>query len=179
MLNKQEYFTGPGFSFLLFHNNYQVGFQGGLQMILHDERVLDSGDLLLVPKQGQQRQELRVLRREADSARGSATVYGEVERWKSGYRLISRTDGRSIFISLKLDRPIDWRTVEQAGFKICLYPWHLFFQDIPERVGERRLPATVHRKSHAVRAGKDAENRSGRSPAQLHDLASGWNVDDR
>jgi len=31
-LNEQEYFSGPGFSFLLFHNNYQVGFQGGLQM---------------------------------------------------------------------------------------------------------------------------------------------------
>jgi hypothetical protein len=54
-LNEKEYFEGPGFSFLLFHNNYQVGFQGGLQMILHDERVLDSGDLFLVPKQGQER----------------------------------------------------------------------------------------------------------------------------
>jgi hypothetical protein len=25
-LNEQEYFAGPGFSFLLFHNNYQVGY---------------------------------------------------------------------------------------------------------------------------------------------------------
>ena len=33
ILNKQEYFSAPGFSFLLFHNNYQVGFQGGLQMM--------------------------------------------------------------------------------------------------------------------------------------------------
>ncbi len=53
VLNEKEYFEGPGLSFLLFHNNYQVGFQGGLQMILNGERVLDSGDLLLVPRGGE------------------------------------------------------------------------------------------------------------------------------
>ncbi len=46
-LNEKEYFSGPGFSFLLFHNNYQVGFQGGLQMILHDERVLEYADRMV------------------------------------------------------------------------------------------------------------------------------------
>ena len=125
-LNEKEYFEGPGFSFLLFHNNYQVGFQGGLQMILHDERVLDSGDLFLVPKQGQERPALRVLRREVDRAQGTAAVFGEVEGSKLGYRLTVRNDGRSIAITLKLDRPIDWRLVEQAGFKICLYPGTYF-----------------------------------------------------
>src|SRR6516165_368564 len=91
-LNEQEYFSGPGFSFLLFHNNYQVGFQGGLQMILTDERVLDSGDLFLQPKRGQVRPELRALRRVVDRTHQSATVFGEIEGWNSGYRLITRTD---------------------------------------------------------------------------------------
>ncbi len=121
-LNDLEYFAGPGFSFLIFHNNYQVGYQGGLQMILNDERVLDSGDLLLTTKPGQARPELRVLRREVDRAHETATVFGEIEGWNSGYRLISRTDGRSITVTLKLDRPLDWSKVEQAGFKIALYP---------------------------------------------------------
>jgi hypothetical protein len=101
VLNEQEYFSGPGFSFLLFHNNYQVGFQGGLQMILADERVLDSGDLFLMPKRGQGRPELRVLRRVVDRAQQSATVFGEIEGWSSGYQLITKTDGRSILITLK------------------------------------------------------------------------------
>jgi hypothetical protein len=125
-LNEKEYFAGPGFSFLVFHNNYQVGYQGGLQMILNEERVLDSGDLLLVPKQGQQEPELRVLRREVDRAQQSATVFGEIEGWSSGYRLITRTDGRSIFITLKLDKPLDWSRVEQAGFRMAIYPGTYF-----------------------------------------------------
>ena len=31
VLNEKEYFEGPGIKFLLFHNNYMGGFQGGLQ----------------------------------------------------------------------------------------------------------------------------------------------------
>ncbi|MBZ5564582.1 MAG: glycoside hydrolase family 9 protein [Acidobacteriia bacterium] len=121
-LNEQEYFSGPGFSFLLFHNNYQVGYQGGLQMILNDERVLDSGDLFLQPKHGQPRPELRVLRREVDRAHSQATVFGEIEGWSSGYQLKVGSDGDSIFITLKLDHPLDWSKIEQAGLKINLYP---------------------------------------------------------
>lgn len=147
VLNQQEYFSGPGFSFLLFHNNYQVGFQGGLQMILHDERVLDSGDLLLETKPGRQRPELRVLRREVDRGRGSATVVGEVEGWKSGYRLILRTNGDSISVKLKLDRPIDWSEVEQAGFKICLYPGTYFSKTYQSESGSGVFPQQFTGKS--------------------------------
>jgi endoglucanase len=139
-LNEKEYFEGPGFSFLVFHNNYQVGFQGGLQMILNDERVLDSGDLLLVPKEGQVHPTLKPLRRDADRTRQTATVFGEVEEWKMGYQLVSRTDGRSMFVTLKLDRPIDWRLVEQAGFKICLYPGTYFSKSYKGEAGSGVFP---------------------------------------
>jgi hypothetical protein len=44
-LNEKEYFEAPGFVFLVFHNNYMSGNQGGLQMVQNGERVLDSGDL--------------------------------------------------------------------------------------------------------------------------------------
>ena len=60
VLNEKEYFEAPGFSFLVFHNNYQVGHQGGLQMIQNGERILDSGDLLVMMKSGAPA-ELRVL----------------------------------------------------------------------------------------------------------------------
>jgi hypothetical protein len=147
VLNEQEYFSGPGFSFLLFHNNYQVGFQGGLQMILNDERVLDSGDLFLLLGQGEQRPELRVLRREVDRARGLATVFGEVAGWNSGYQLGVRSDGRSIFITLKLDRPLDWSKVEQAGFKISLYPGTYFSKSYQGDAGGGVFPQQYTGKS--------------------------------
>jgi len=121
-LNDKEYFEGPGFSFLLFHNNYQVGFQGGLQMILHGERVLDSGDLLVVRKGERGFTELRPVRRVVNRSQSLATVHGEIPAWNAGYQLICRTDGQRIFVTLKLEKPIDWSQVEQAGLRMALYP---------------------------------------------------------
>jgi hypothetical protein len=83
-LNEKQYFEAPGFSFLLFHNNYQVGFQGGLQMIQAGERLLDSGDLFILPEKGGML-ERRVIRRTVDAA--SATVFGQAPAWKLGYEI--------------------------------------------------------------------------------------------
>ena len=44
-LNPDGYFRGPGFNFLVYHNAYIGGRQGGLQMLLHGTRVLDAGTL--------------------------------------------------------------------------------------------------------------------------------------
>lgn len=140
VLNEQEYFSGPGFSFLLFHNNYQVGYQGGLQMIMNDERVLDSGDLFLQSKRGKHEPQLQVLRREVDRAQGRATVFGRIQGWDSGYQLQVRTDGQSIFITLKLDRPLDWSKVEHAGFKINLYPGTYYTKSFQGDAGSGVFP---------------------------------------
>jgi len=139
VLNEKEYFSAPGFSFLLFHNNYQVGYQGGLQMIRQDERLLDSGDLYLVPKGGQP-VELRILRREVDRAQAAATVFGEIPGAGSGYRLLCRTDGRRILVTLRLDRPIDWSRYSAAGFKIALYPGAYFSKSFVAETGSGVFP---------------------------------------
>ncbi len=120
-LNDKEYFEGPGFSFLVFHNNYEVGYQGGLQMIENGERVLDSGDLLLVPKPGQRPASQRVLRRVVDRAAGTATVFGDLGDL-GGYRLVCRADGSRMAITLALDEPVNWSRFAQGGFRIALYP---------------------------------------------------------
>lgn len=121
VLNQQEYFEAPGFSFLLFHNDYQVGYQGGLQMIENGERVLDSGDLLLVPKNGQPSPAQNVVSRVVDRANRSGTVFGELGNL-GGYRLICRATDARILITLALDRPIDWSRFQQAGLRLALYP---------------------------------------------------------
>ena len=140
VLNEKEYFSGPGFSFLLFHNNYQVGYQGGLQMIMNDERVLDSGDLFLDPKVGQPAAELQVLRREVDRSQGVATVFGRIQGWDSGYQLIVKTDGQSISITLKLDHPLDWSRIERAGFKINIYPGTYYTKSFQGDAGSGIFP---------------------------------------
>ncbi|MGD0127781.1 MAG: glycoside hydrolase family 9 protein [Terriglobia bacterium] len=153
-LNDLEYFSGPGFSFLLFHTNYQVGYQGGLQMILNDERVLDSGDLFLETKSGERRPQLRVLRREVNPAQGLAIVYGEIADWNSGYRLEVRSDGRSIAITLKLDRPLDWNKVERAGLKINIYPGVYFSKSYQGDAGGGVFPQQYTGKSLLYGPGK-------------------------
>ncbi len=120
-LNDKEYFEAPGFSFLVFHNNYQIGYQGGLQMIENGERVLDSGDLLLVPKPGEKPVPQRVLRRVVDRAAGTATVFGDLGAL-GGYRIICQADGDRMMVTLELDRPVDWARFAQAGFRVALYP---------------------------------------------------------
>lgn len=121
-LNEKEYFEGPGIKFLLFHNNYMGGFQGGLQLVQNGERVLDTGTILLRMKQGSGAARPAVARREVDRSTGAATVIGEIPEFGSGYRLTTRTDGRRLFVRLRLDKPLDWSKVEEAGFQISLFP---------------------------------------------------------
>jgi endoglucanase len=146
-LNEKEYFSAPGFSFLVFHNNYQVGKQGGLQLIQQDERLLDSGDLLLVPKEGSLPEQI-VLKRTVDRSARSAIVFGEVTGWHLGYQLTCQSDGKNIQVRLKLDKPLDWTKVSQAGFKILIYPGAYFqrsfqtdnnFGVFPQSINERQL----------------------------------------
>ncbi|MFN7992669.1 MAG: glycoside hydrolase family 9 protein [Bryobacteraceae bacterium] len=120
MLNDREYFSGPGFAFLNFHNNYMVGNQGGLQMIQSGERILDSGDLFVEAK-GQDTGSV-VTRRVVDRSTGAVTVFGRVSGLQIDYRLVIRTDGSHIFVKMNLDRPLDWSKIQSAGFRIRLYP---------------------------------------------------------
>jgi hypothetical protein len=165
-LNEKEYFEGPGFSFLVFHNNYQVGYQGGLQMLQREERLLDSGDLFLNPKRGDPEDaSRRVLKREVDREHATATVYGEVSGFKLGYRLITRTDGARIFVTLKLDRPIDWNRVEQAGFRIFLYPGAYFSKSFQSEGGSGVFPQQFFQPvlaggTHVLRVAQEDPGRS-------------------
>ncbi len=121
-LNSKEYFSAPGFSFLMFHNNYQVGFQGGLQMIQNGDRILDSGDFYVFSHEGERPGRQVALRRLVDSERSTATVEGEVEDWKLKYNLICGTDGEKISVTLRVLAPPPWERIRESGFRIWIYP---------------------------------------------------------
>jgi endoglucanase len=121
VLTEKEYFEGPGFVFLIYHNNYS-GMQGGLQMIQNGERLLDSGSLLLTAKGSAVRVVNRILRRTVDRERSTATIFGEVTDLKLGYQLVCRADGDRMIVTLRFDRPLDWSRIQEAGFQIFLYP---------------------------------------------------------
>ena len=120
-LNPQEYFEGPGFSFHPYHNDYRAGHMSGLQMIQNGERLLDSGDLYLEAKPGGAAPVWSVSAREVDQATGTVTVKGNVEGMGE-YRLVTRTDGRKILVSLRLPQTMDWNRIQGAGLRFALYP---------------------------------------------------------
>ncbi len=103
-LTEKEYFEGPGFVFLVFHN-HNSGMQGGLQIIQKGERLLDSGGPFLAAKGGGGGRGASggVLRRVVDREQSTATVFGEARGVNLGYQLICRTDGRRMFVRLKFD----------------------------------------------------------------------------
>jgi endoglucanase len=140
VLNAKEYFGGPGFAFLLFHNQYLGGMQGGLQMILNGDRILDSGDFYLVPRDGSQPPGLRALRRVVDRQAGTATVFGEIEIWNAGYRLLSRTDGKQISVQLQVDDSLDRQRISEAGLRIYIYPKSYFSEACTSDAGSCVFP---------------------------------------
>jgi hypothetical protein len=129
VLNEREYFEAPGFAFLLFHNNYQEGFFGGLEMIQGGERVLAAGDLMLKRKGDQEHTanpgpatNYATLTRQSDPQHATATVRAKTLRSNTSYRLICRTDGKRLYISVALEQPINWEDIAEAGFRIYLDP---------------------------------------------------------
>jgi hypothetical protein len=138
-LNEKEYFEAPGFFFLVFHNNYMVGYQGGLQMVQNGERLLDSGDLYVRLRQGGEVPRL-VFRRTVDRSARTAVVHGRLEGRETAYRLVVRSDGRSIVVRLELEGALDWSEVAEAGFRIHLYPAAYFSRSYQGEPGAGVFP---------------------------------------
>jgi len=119
-LAEKEYFEGPGFVFLVYHNN-DSGNRGGLQMMQNGEWLLAS-DLLIAGQGSRSRTSARILRREVDRDRSTAPIFGEVSGSALGFQLICRSDGARIFVNFKIDGQPDWNQIRQAALRMYLYP---------------------------------------------------------
>ena len=138
-LNEKEYFEGPGFFFLAFHNNYMPGYQGGLQMVQNGERILDSGDLYVRLRHSGEVPRL-VFRRTVDRTAGAATVHGRLDGLETAYRIVTHSDGRGMIVRLELDGALDWSAVAEAGFRIHLYPGAYFSRSYQGETGAGVFP---------------------------------------
>lgn len=123
-LKPEGYFEKPGFAFLVYHNDYLVGKRGGLQMFLHGKRVLDAGEVVCLTRQGSYLgfDAKKVGERIVDTERELSIIPGKIKPFKLGYRLICRTDGESIILTVKLENPVDWKNISNIMLKIEIYP---------------------------------------------------------
>jgi len=123
-MKPEGYFEKPGFTFLVYHNDYLVGKRGGLQMFLHDKRVADAGEVICMTTGGRPLgfDAKETGKRAVDLEKNLSIIPEKIKPLGIAYRLVCRTDGESIFITVKLDKPVDWSKISQFMLKLEIYP---------------------------------------------------------
>jgi endoglucanase len=140
-LNSQEYFERPGINVMYGQDYYPEGHQGGLSVIMHDERIASNGDVRLEPSPGQWSPIPKPGKREVDAATREIRVplaYPNPELDRKGfnpliypdlklnYTVRARPEGQSIRVSVDFDAPIPADWVGKVGFNLELFPGLLF-----------------------------------------------------
>jgi hypothetical protein len=119
-LNTQEYFERPGINVMYGQDYYPEGHQGGLSILMHDERVASNGDVRLEPSPGQWSPIPKPGKREVNAAAQEIRVplaFPDPDRNRKGFNPIeypdldleytvrARADGDSILVSVDFDAP--------------------------------------------------------------------------
>jgi hypothetical protein len=140
-LNAAEYFERPGINVMYGQDYYPEGHQGGLSIIMHDERIASNGDVRLEASPGQWAPIPKPGKREVDAATQQISVklaYPDPERNRKGFNPIvypdlelhytvrARPEGESIRVSVDFDAPIPQEWVGKVGFNFELFPGLLF-----------------------------------------------------
>jgi hypothetical protein len=140
-LNAQEYFERPGINVMYGQDYYPEGHQGGLSIIMHDERIASNGDVRLEPSPGQWSPIPKPGKREVNAATQEIRVplaYPDDARNRKGFNPIeypdlqlkytvrARPDGESIRVAVDFDSPVPKEWVGKVGFNLELFPGLLF-----------------------------------------------------
>jgi endoglucanase len=123
-IKPEGYFETPGFAFLVYHNDYLVGKRGGLQMFLHGTRVMDAGEVVCSTGLGPLLDftAKEVGERTVDTNNRSSTIRGKIIPVEIDYSLKCHTDGKSIFLTVELDKSLDWTKIANFMLKFEIYP---------------------------------------------------------
>jgi endoglucanase len=140
-LNSQEYYERPGVNVMVGQDYYPEGHQGGVSIIMHDERIASNGDVRLEPSPGQWAPIPKPGKREVNAATQeirASLAYPDPERDRKGFNPIvypdlklaytvrSWPENDAIRISVDFETPIpeSWRN--KIGFNLELFPGLLF-----------------------------------------------------
>lgn len=140
-LNSLGYFQNYGVDIMAFDDIYPEGHQGGLGIIMNGDRLATNGDIRLEISPGQW-QPLPIQKsREVDQKNNLITVelsYPDTSRHLKGFNPMVYPDlefnytvnvsgeGKSIVVTVDLDRPIPLDFIGKVGFNLELYPGSFF-----------------------------------------------------
>lgn len=136
-LNDQGYFERPGIDVMVGQDYYPEGHQGGVSILMHDERVASNGDVRLEPAPGQWSPIPKPGSRNVDQAKQQITThlsYPDPDRdrkgfnpivypdLKLGYTVRAVPEGDAIRITVDFDQPVPAEWVGKVGFNLELFP---------------------------------------------------------
>ena len=140
-LSPSGYFQDRGVDVMAFDDIYPEGHQGGVSLIMHGNRVATNGDIRLEPTPGQWQPVPKQRERKLDNAANTITAwlsYPDTSRHMTGfnpmiypdlvldYVVTVKGEGKSVVVTVDLDRPIPAEFVGKVGFNLELFPGALF-----------------------------------------------------
>ena len=125
-ITQAEYFDSQGLSVLVFHNNYPEGHQGGVEIILHDQRIATNGDVRLAPTPGQWDPLPEIGEREVNRKRRHISIQGAYSDLDIQYTIHVTANKETFRIAVDLDHALPLQWVGKVGFNLELFPPSFF-----------------------------------------------------
>lgn len=138
-LNSDSYFTSGGVDVMAFSDFYPEGHQGGVSVLMNGHRVATNGDIRMEATPGQWQPVPKQLKREVANGSIITTLcYPDSSRHLTGfnpmvypdyqvvYQVRVEPQGRSILVTVDLDRPVPDFLIGKVGFNLEFFPGDLF-----------------------------------------------------
>lgn len=138
-LNSDGYFNAGGTDVMAFSDFYPEGHQGGVCVILDGHRIATNGDIRLEATPGQWQPVPKQLSRRVEGGRIVTTLcYPDSSRhmtgfnpmvypdWHVNYTVTVEPQGKSILVTVDLDKPVPDFLLGKAGFNLEFFPGELF-----------------------------------------------------
>jgi endoglucanase len=129
-LNDHGYFETQGLSVLAYENTFHPVFRdqklGGIEIILHGERIATDGEVRLVPTPEQWDPVPTFTRREHGAAPDQLIAHSGYPELSLSYRIEITAEGQGFRLAVHLDRPLPPSLVGKAGFNLDFLPTAYF-----------------------------------------------------
>lgn len=123
--DQEERFSAPGISVLAWHNNYPAGRRGGVEILMHGDRIATNGDLRLSPVPIPDSHLLLMpefKERKVFPDKNEIHLEMEYPDLDFTYRLRMRSEGMKIHIFLDVNEKIPDEVVGKLSFMLELFP---------------------------------------------------------
>jgi len=129
-LNDLDYFDTQGLSVLAYQNQFHDVFRdqklGGIEIILHGERIATDGEVRLLPAPEQWDPVPKFIARKRGPVPDQVIAYSGYPDLSVSYRLEVTAEGQGFRIAVHLDKPLPAALVGKAGFNLDFLPTAYF-----------------------------------------------------